>query len=137
MLERAMKKRWKYACIGTLLSFIGPLGEWLVVEFALQEGDSFLFITLIYIEVFCLLLFTSFGYILGRQTEKIEKMAFHDQLTGLYNRHYVIDKLNELVELSHRYRKGFSLMMLDLDHFKRVNDKHGHLAGDRTLVAVA
>jgi diguanylate cyclase (GGDEF)-like protein len=63
--------------------------------------------------------------------------AHSDALTGLFNRR----KFNELcgteIERSARYGTPLALIMVDLDHFKRVNDEHGHLVGDRTLVEVA
>ncbi|MAZ66453.1 MAG: hypothetical protein CMF25_05035 [Kangiellaceae bacterium] len=131
------KKRWKYAGLGALLSFIGPMGEWLIVHNLFGDVDERLFITLIYIEVFCLIVFGSFGFVLGVYTERLEGLAFRDQLTGLYGRHYLFEALSELLEQNNRYQKNFSLIMLDLDHFKQVNDVHGHTVGDKTLKAVA
>ncbi len=77
------------------------------------------------------------GYILGNNAEKLEHLAFHDKLTGLYNRHFLMDRLKELMALHKRYQERFSLIMLDLDHFKKVNDSYGHSVGDKTLNAVA
>jgi len=59
-----------------------------------------------------------------------------DQLTGLYQREYFLQKLNEEYVRSSRYGTPFSLLMLDLDCFKRINDRFGHLAGDRFLRAL-
>jgi diguanylate cyclase (GGDEF)-like protein len=63
--------------------------------------------------------------------------AHSDPLTGLFNRR----KFNELcaaeIERSVRYATPLALIMVDIDHFKRVNDEHGHLVGDRALVEVA
>ena len=137
LLSSLKRRRWHYATIGILLSFIGPLGDWLVVKlFARSTNDSF-YLTLIYIELFSLVFFSVFGYILGRSTEKLEQLAFHDNLTGLYNRHYLFEKLSELMALHKRYQEKLSLVMLDLDHFKKVNDSYGHAVGDKTLKAAA
>ncbi|MGB4571696.1 MAG: diguanylate cyclase [Rectinemataceae bacterium] len=68
---------------------------------------------------------------------RLEYMAAHDDLTGLYNRRYLDDAAFREVEHVKRYGGNFSLIMLDLDHFKFVNDTYGHAAGDAALVAVA
>lgn len=74
---------------------------------------------------------------LKRMNAVLERLARTDPLTDLPNR----SRLNELfrreVERAQRYRRPFSIVILDIDHFKRVNDDLGHLAGDRTLQAFA
>ena len=59
-----------------------------------------------------------------------------DTLTGLYNRWYVMDKIEAEINRSVRSGSALSLMMLDIDHFKRVNDTYGHTAGDQVLQSV-
>jgi two-component system, cell cycle response regulator len=71
------------------------------------------------------------------QKEQLEMMAIHDQLTGLYNRHYLIDIAERNVNESWRYKFPLSVLVVDLDHFKDVNDTHGHSTGDSVLKAVA
>jgi len=70
-------------------------------------------------------------------TEKLERMAISDALTGVYNRGYFTNKLDEEFRRSKRYQLNLSLMMLDIDHFKAVNDKYGHPAGDAVLIALS
>ncbi len=60
-----------------------------------------------------------------------------DTLTGFYSRDYFFRRLDEEQRRQDRYGNGFAVMMIDLDDFKSVNDRHGHLAGDRCLTAVA
>jgi diguanylate cyclase (GGDEF)-like protein/PAS domain S-box-containing protein len=60
-----------------------------------------------------------------------------DELTGLFNRRYLTKALNESMELYRRYQTPFSLISLDIDHFKRVNDSHGHLVGDCVLTKIS
>jgi diguanylate cyclase (GGDEF)-like protein len=69
--------------------------------------------------------------------EKLERLANFDSLTGLYNRRAVLDKLDELINLANRYKEDFSLSMLDIDNFKKVNDRYGHLTGDEVLEKIA
>ena len=69
--------------------------------------------------------------------EKLERLANFDSLTGLYNRRATLDKLRELINRANRYKEDFSLSMLDIDHFKKVNDRYGHLTGDEVLEKIA
>lgn len=73
---------------------------------------------------------------LKRRQQQIEFLARHDQLTGLYNRREFENKLEEEFDRSRRYNSALSLLMIDLDHFKDVNDTYGHPAGDTVLRAV-
>lgn len=69
--------------------------------------------------------------------EEIEYLAFYDMLTGLPNRSLLANRVNQLIRSSHRNQSGFSLIFFDLDHFKQINDVHGHAAGDEVLKEVA
>jgi len=78
--------------------------------------------------------------ILATQREQIEtlKTAVRiDGLTQLANRVYFDEKLLEMIQLHQRYKEPFALLMIDVDHFKTINDTHGHLAGDRILRGIA
>jgi len=66
-----------------------------------------------------------------------EKGALVDELTGLYNRRYFNDAISREVERFKRFGQRFSLIMLDVDHFKCFNDTYGHLAGDDALKTVS
>jgi diguanylate cyclase (GGDEF)-like protein len=63
--------------------------------------------------------------------------SMHDDLTGLYNRRYFNERLMEEVDRAERHGGDFSLLMIDIDKFKNVNDNYGHPVGDKVLVAVA
>ncbi|HTT70731.1 MAG TPA: diguanylate cyclase [Anaeromyxobacteraceae bacterium] len=64
---------------------------------------------------------------------ELEKLSMTDGLTGLYNHRYFEQRLQEEFGRAQRYSDPVSLIMLDLDHFKAVNDRHGHPFGDRVL----
>jgi diguanylate cyclase (GGDEF)-like protein len=73
----------------------------------------------------------------ARLYDRIEQQAITDGLTGLYNHRYFYQRLEEEVATSARYGAPLSLLMLDLDDFKRFNDTFGHPAGDQVLREVA
>ncbi len=67
----------------------------------------------------------------------LELLATHDSLTGLYNRHEFQRRIDEELKRFQRYGKRLSLILFDLDHFKKVNDNFGHHRGDQVLVSFA
>ncbi len=67
------------------------------------------------------------------QRDALERMAMHDQLTGIYNRHYLIEAAQQKIARATRHKHPISLLMLDVDHFKAINDTHGHSKGDEVL----
>jgi len=74
---------------------------------------------------------------LSARSETLQHAALTDGLTGMQNRRYFDDALKEYLEEFRRIEKPVGLMILDLDHFKQVNDTHGHDVGDEVLKAVA
>lgn len=74
---------------------------------------------------------------LRRADEQSYRLAATDPLTGLYNRRYAETYLSDLMMRHDDASEGFALMIIDLDHFKSVNDKYGHAAGDKVLCEVA
>ncbi|MUH72572.1 EAL domain-containing protein [Psychrosphaera haliotis] len=69
--------------------------------------------------------------------EKLQHLALHDTLTGLYNRYYFDNELSRLTLLASRGKETHSLLYIDLDHFKVINDTEGHQMGDLVLKEVA
>lgn len=72
-----------------------------------------------------------------RLEEQLSYQAFHDSLTGLANRHFFHDRLQQALALADRTGRTFALLFLDLDDFKQVNDDFGHAGGDWLLQTVA
>ena len=68
---------------------------------------------------------------------EVQRLATHDALTGLCNRRYMEQRLAEEQSRCERQAQPFSVALIDLDHFKRINDAHGHAGGDRVLQAFA
>jgi diguanylate cyclase (GGDEF)-like protein/PAS domain S-box-containing protein len=69
--------------------------------------------------------------------DALRELALRDSLTGLYNRRYMEDALNREIHRAERSGKPLAIVMIDIDHFKRFNDKYGHDAGDFVLSALA
>lgn len=90
------------------------------------------------------LLISILFFMVSRQARKltsayqtIAEMAVTDSLTGLYNRRYFHTALIEEIIRSKRYSRPISLLMIDIDHFKQINDTYGHQAGDHVLQEIA
>ena len=68
---------------------------------------------------------------------ELEHLATHDPLTGVYNRRRFDARLNECFEAARRTGQGFAVLLIDADHFKNINDNHGHTTGDAVLQDLA
>ena len=84
----------------------------------------------------------SFNTLLGRLREResageLERLSVTDALTGLYNRRHLMGTLASEAQRARRLRRPFSVLLMDVDHFKQYNDTHGHLAGDAALTKMA
>src|SRR5829696_8028588 len=74
---------------------------------------------------------------LTRQNARLEELVFFDELTGLRNRRAVLHELEMLLDGARRHGHALSVLMLDVDRFKTVNDRHGHRSGDEVLREVS
>jgi diguanylate cyclase (GGDEF)-like protein len=69
----------------------------------------------------------------SRTQGDLERLSIHDELTGCFNRRYLSNELDNKIAWAKRYERKFSLLIIDLDGFKEINDQHGHLFGDHVL----
>ncbi len=87
------------------------------------------------------IMITAFGMyyagLMRRQRRLLRRLATHDSLTGVGNRRLMQHRLEQAVEASRENRRPCTLVVLDLDHFKQINDGHGHEAGDQALCSFA
>lgn len=143
--SRPWPRRWLYASVAALLSAGAPIGlfmvrgvtggraspEWVRDEIA---ADAALFA---YVTLSTLSVFLAFGYVLGRQADRLLELSETDPLTGLRNARVFQERLLEEIARARRYRHPLSLLFVDVDGLKAVNDRGGHVAGDAALVRVA
>ncbi len=74
---------------------------------------------------------------LERLHEQVHQLSIRDALTGLYNRRYLFEQAENILKLARRYKRPFSVVMLDVDHFKSINDRFLHHTGDLVLKELA
>ncbi|MEX1183176.1 MAG: GGDEF domain-containing protein [Gemmatimonadota bacterium] len=137
------KRSTARALQGVCLAAGAPLG-WLVIQLALgssaaAEGRTQPGLYL-YMLTGAIIVFAVFGFVLGRHEDELvranrtlEELAITDSLTGLRNARYFHARLEEEQEARSRSGEPLSLVIIDLDHFKRVNDEFGHVVGDAML----
>lgn len=92
----------------------------------------------VFVTLVLTMIFTNiFLGIVLRLQERLRKLGITDALTGAYNRRHMDKEVGDAVERYQRYGAGSSLLLADIDHFKRINDNAGHAAGDRALREIA
>jgi diguanylate cyclase (GGDEF)-like protein len=136
-----MSRALVYAAAGVVLSLGEPIGLLFVreiygarsipVELLLER------VTYIYVSVTTAILIGSLGYLLGRQADRLEALSATDALTGLANRRAFRRRLTDDLRRARRYGSPVSLLLVDVDGLKRINDERGHSAGDRVIRRVA
>jgi len=136
MLDKLKNKKFYRPLQGVILSMGSPFG-WMLIQVISGKNPVDDFISnegiYIYLSLGTALIFCLFGYYVGIYEEKIENLSLVDPLTGLYNNRYFHDRLHQELILAIRNNQYLAVILFDLDHFKLVNDTHGHLAGDQVL----
>jgi len=138
-------RKWTYTLAGALISLGAPVGYAVVrtihsgqISFHWLQGELWSdTLEYLYISISTSVFFSIFGYVLGRQADRLMELAVTDELTGLANMRAFRQRLEEEIERSNRYGTPLSLLVIDLDRLKQINDLHGHRAGDAALSRVA
>jgi diguanylate cyclase (GGDEF)-like protein len=136
--------RLRYGLLGAGLSLGAPLG--LLLARAVESGQatpSWLRqeltrdpLTYPYVAGSTLLVFVLFGLILGHQADRLANLSMLDPLTGLANGRALQERMQEEQERVARYGGVLSLLLIDLDGLKQINDEHGHRTGTDALLSV-
>ncbi len=139
-----MQRRVTYVGAGALLALGAPVGL-LLAHLLFEPGVSWSHVlgepardpvTFGYVSLVTLLVFTVFGYLAGSAADRLKALSETDPLTGLANRRRLLEALRRDVAEACRYGQPLSLLLLDVDDLKAINDRLGHERGDRVLVSV-
>ena len=143
----APRRAWTRAAQGAALSIGAPLG-WLALRVAAGHGPGAEVAASASLYLYMLLgtavMFTAFGAALGTHEDcliaanrALDELSVSDPVTGLRNARYFRGRLREAQARARRSGQPLSIVVMDLDRFKRVNDRYGHPVGDEVLVAVS
>ena len=126
-----IESRRGHYCVVDLQSTNGTyVNDEVVAEYQLRRGDQIKIGDTI-------LKFLSGSDLESQYHETIYRMTIVDGLTGIHNKRYLTEMLEREISRARRHDRPLTLVMFDIDHFKRVNDSFGHLAGDHVLKEVA
>lgn len=135
-------RQWLYAAAGSGLALGAPAGL-LAVRWLQDPADGGMMDAIAadlpgfaYVALSTLVVFAAFGLALGRQADELLRRLSTDALTGLLNRRAFLERLGQEHERSRRYPQPLSVLLLDVDGLKAINDRGGHAAGDAALRAI-
>jgi diguanylate cyclase (GGDEF)-like protein len=135
-----------YPLAGLALALGAPLGLVMVraLEAGTWSGPGWLAdevrrdpVGYLYLSIATSLVFVSLGRALGAKEDRMRALMLSDPLTGLSNRRHLEGRVNDELARASRYGGDLSLLVIDVDHLKEINDRRGHGAGDGAIVAVA
>jgi diguanylate cyclase (GGDEF)-like protein len=140
----ALPRRLSYTAAAALLAAGAPLGLLVVRHVAggfalagLRREVAGNLTTYIYVTLSTIVVFSLFGYALGRQADTLLQLSRTDALTGLPNPRAFAEQFEVELARAARYHEPLSLLLVDVDGLKAINDRNGHRAGDLALQAVA
>lgn len=131
------RRRLTYALITATAAVLGLL----LVRTASSYVPSLSFeffanrLTYVYLFVSTAIIFLAIGYVLGRRIDELRRLSLTDPLTGLANQRAFHSRLRAEWERARRYPSPLSLLLIDVDGLKRINDTYGHAAGNDVLKA--
>ena len=136
-----VRRRWTWLLMvplvvaAAMLSARGVRALWRPESVSIVTADSAVNVgfAMTYMVIALTFQATLMGLVVGRLLADLRYRSRHDGLTGLLNRRAMEETLSSQVQRSRRTGEPFAVLMLDLDHFKDINDRHGHAAGDRAL----
>jgi diguanylate cyclase (GGDEF)-like protein len=142
LLRRSHPRRWLYAAAGCVLALGAPAGL-LAVRWLQGPPDGGMMGTIVsdlaafaYVTASTLVVFAAFGLALGRQADELLRRLSTDVLTGLLTRRAFLERLEQEHDRIQRYPQPLSVLLLDVDDLKGINDRGGHAAGDAALRAI-
>lgn len=122
------------AIAATLLILLGLVGHAIWVPGSVFESD-YQMISFLVTNTMAGVLTFIFAYRTRHQREQLQVLAIRDPLTGARNRRAMDEELKIAASSKRRHGRDYSVLAMDLDHFKQINDQYGHLAGDQALVS--
>jgi len=124
-----------YPLVGAALALGAPLG---LLALEAMSGDTMVAdgLTYAYVTISTVVAFVLLGVVLGRSADRLAAMATTDLLTGLANRGHFTATLARELRRAERYATPLAILMIDVDHLKRINDAGGHRAGDQALARI-
>jgi diguanylate cyclase (GGDEF)-like protein len=139
-----IRRRSSYAVAGALLSLGAPIGLLAIRTWrfgfsprSLQTDLAGEAPTYVYVAFTTGVAFSLFGFVVGSWADRLTRISNTDPLTGLWNARLLRDRLTSDFAHQRRYGSSLSLLLLDLDDLKLINDRRGHAAGDEALRRVA
>jgi diguanylate cyclase (GGDEF)-like protein len=129
------RPRFFFFIVSLGLSLGAPIGWWVIVRFfTIDPASPWIYI---YLTLGTATIFGFIGTVFGAFYQKLESATERDDLTGLFNQSAFMRTATVLHQLAIRHRESFSILMLDIDRFKDVNDKNNHLVGSYVLKQIA
>jgi len=131
-----MQRRFSYGLVNGMLSAGVPIGL-LAVRWMRRRRRQTSRLRATAEDIATAAVFATFGYLIGRKADELAERADTDALTGLYNARGFEARLSSEIARTARYQTPLSLLLIDLDRLKLINDVHGHYAGQTALRRVA
>lgn len=133
-----LKGKWILLRIMICLFIAGYVAFWFFIPQDTQNDSLIVALVFFFGSIFVVLV----SWLMVQTTKDIKRVAklevqsITDPLIGIYNRRYLNQRLSEEIPRARRYKFPLSVLLLDIDHFKQVNDRFGHLTGDMVLVKI-